>query len=67
MKLVTIQVATALILATVLAVLADVWLAPAVGVKNSACDRHPPHLRLPIAPSLDRTGQAGSSRAAVLR
>jgi hypothetical protein len=37
----TIQVATALILATVLAVLAIIWIAPAVGVKNSACERYP--------------------------
>lgn len=37
----TIQVGIALILATVLAVLAMVWIVPAVGVKNSACERYP--------------------------
>ena len=41
MKSATIQVATALILATVLAVLAILWIAPAVGLKNSACERYP--------------------------
>lgn len=37
----TIQVWTALILATVLAVLAIIWLAPAVGASNSACEQYP--------------------------
>jgi hypothetical protein len=37
----TIQAAVAVILATALAVLAIIWLAPAVGVKNSACERYP--------------------------
>jgi len=37
----TIQVATALILATVLAVLAIIWIAPAVGLENSACEQYP--------------------------
>ena len=41
MKPATIQIATALILAAALAVAAIVWLAPAVGVKNSACERYP--------------------------
>jgi hypothetical protein len=37
----TIQVATALILAAVLAVLAIIWVAPAVGVEDSACHLYP--------------------------
>lgn len=37
----TIQATVAVILATVLAVLAIIWLAPAAGVKNSACERYP--------------------------
>jgi hypothetical protein len=41
LKPATIQVATALILATVLAVLAIIWIAPAVGVENSACHLYP--------------------------
>jgi hypothetical protein len=41
LKLATTQVGVALILATVLAVLAIIWLAPAVGLKNSACERYP--------------------------
>ena len=41
MKPATIQVATALILATVLAVLAIIWLAPAVGATHSACQQYP--------------------------
>ena len=40
MKPATIQVATALIPAAALAVLASSGL-PAVGVKNSACERYP--------------------------
>ena len=41
MKPATVQVATALILAIVLAVLAIIWIAPVVGLKNSACERYP--------------------------
>jgi hypothetical protein len=41
LKPATIQVVTALILATVLAVLAIIWLAPAVGVEDSACHLYP--------------------------
>jgi hypothetical protein len=40
-KPVTIQIATALILAAALAVAALIWLYPAVGVKNSACEQYP--------------------------
>src|SRR5262249_18815875 len=41
LKPATIQVGIALVLATVLAVLAIIWIAPAVGLKNSACERYP--------------------------
>jgi hypothetical protein len=34
-------VAAVLALATALAVLAIIWVAPVVGVKNSACERYP--------------------------
>jgi len=34
-------VAAVLALATALAVLAIIWVAPVVGVKNSACEQHP--------------------------
>lgn len=36
-----IQASIAVLLAAVLAVLAIIWVAPAVGVKNSACERYP--------------------------
>ena len=41
LKPATIHVGIALVLATVLAVLAIIWTAPAVGLKNSACERYP--------------------------
>ena len=34
-------VAAVLALATALAVLAIIWVAPVVGVKNSACEQYP--------------------------
>ena len=34
-------VAAVLALATTLAVLAIIWVAPVVGVKNSACEQYP--------------------------
>jgi hypothetical protein len=37
-----------LILTCALIVLAIIWVAPVVGVKNSACERYPLHLRLPL-------------------
>jgi hypothetical protein len=41
LKPAAIQVGITLILATVLAILAIIWMAPAVGLKNSACERYP--------------------------
>ena len=37
----TIQAGIAVILAIALTVLAIIWAAPAVGLKNSACERYP--------------------------
>ena len=34
-------IAAVLVLATALAVLAIIWVAPVVGVKNSACEQYP--------------------------
>jgi hypothetical protein len=37
----TIRTIVSVVLATVLAVLAIIWITPSVGVKNSACERYP--------------------------